>query len=207
MNAFGIRHARWDVGRPPGMPSLALIPPAEDHAAHIRAVASSADRSAFGALFRHFAPRVKTLLMRAGASAASAEEIAQETMLTVWRKAAQFDADRASAATWIFTIARNLRIDILRREHHPDTLLPDQIEQVDDGPRADEVLLAGERDLRVRAAMASLSREQIEVVRAAFFLDKPHAEIERDLNIPLGTVKSRLRLAMAKLRGALKDFS
>ena len=98
------------------MPSLSLIPPAEDHAAHIRAVASSADRNAFGALFRHFAPRVKTLLMRAGASAASAEEIAQETMLTVWRKAGQFDVDRASAATWIFTIARNLRIDRARKD-------------------------------------------------------------------------------------------
>ncbi len=136
-----------------------------------------------------------------------AEELAQEAMLIVWRKAAQFDLEKASAATWIFTIARNLRIDALRRERHPDTLLPDPPEQEDESPRADQVLLDGERDDRVRVAMAALSLEQAEVVRAAFFLDKPHAEIEQYLNIPLGTVKSRLRLAMSKLRAALEDFA
>jgi RNA polymerase sigma-70 factor (ECF subfamily) len=208
MNAIGTHDVRWTAPRSQGAWSFVMIPPAQEHAGFIRAVASGADREAFAALFRHFAPRVKTLLIRAGASTASAEEIAQETMLTVWRKAGQFDSDRASAATWIFTIARNLRIDILRRERHPDTLLPDDMaEQADDSPRADQILLTGERDDRVRAAMASLSPEQADVVRAAFFLDKPHAEIERHLNIPLGTVKSRLRLAMSKLRSALEDFA
>ena len=208
MDALGTHDARWTATRRPGVWPFVMTPPAQDHAAFIRAVAASADREAFGALFHHFAPRVKTLLMRAGASAASAEEIAQETMLTVWRKAARFDPDKASAATWIFTIARNLRIDTLRRERHPETLLPDDLaEQPDDAPPADQILLAAERDDRVRAAMAGLSAEQADVVRAAFFLDKPHAEIERHLNIPLGTVKSRLRLAMSKLRAALEDFA
>ena len=195
---------------PPSSPwgwSRMTTSPVPDHAALIRAVADQADRVAFSDLFRHFAPRVKALLMRTGASASLAEEVAQEAMLSVWRKAAQFDPNKASAATWIFTIARNLRIDTLRRERHPDTLLPDQPEPEDDAPWADQVLLAGERDDRVRAAMALLSPEQADVVRAAFFLDKPHAEIERHLNIPLGTVKSRLRLAMTKLRTALEDFA
>lgn len=184
-----------------------MTPTQPDHAGHIRAIAERTDQAAFSELFRHFAPRVKTLLMRAGAPGARAEELAQEAMLTVWRKAAQFDPEKASAATWIFTIARNLRIDSLRRERHPDTLMPDLMEEADNAPQADQILLAGERDDRVRAAMASLSPEQAAVVRAAFFLDQPHAEIERHLNIPLGTVKSRLRLAMSKLRTALEDFA
>ncbi len=192
----------------PGAWSFVMTQPDPDYAALIGAVANAADRAAFGALFRHFAPRVKTFLMRAGASAAMAEEIAQETMLTVWRKAAQFDPAKASAATWIFTVARNLRIDMLRRERHPDTLLPDDLEdRADEAPLADRLIIVAERDDRVRVAMASLPPEQAEVVRAAFFHDKPHAEIERLLNIPLGTVKSRLRLAMTKLRAALEDFS
>jgi RNA polymerase sigma-70 factor (ECF subfamily) len=180
---------------------------APDFANQIRAIAERGDREAFGALFRHFAPRLKTLLIRGGASGASAEEIAQEAMLVVWRKAAQFDPEKASAATWIFTIGRNLRIDMVRRERHPDTLLTDLPEEADDAPSADQVLAAGERDGRVRAAMATLSIEQAQVVREAFFLDKPHSEIERHLGIPLGTIKSRLRLAMAKLRAALEDFA
>jgi len=182
----------------------AMTDPAAQHAALIQAVAVRADRDAFGALFRHFGPRVKTLLLRSGADAGSAEELAQETMLTVWRKAALFDPERATAATWIFTIARNLRIDARRRERHPDTLLPDPPEEP---PGADHLLSAGERGARVAEAMENLPPEQAEIVRAAFFLDQPHAEIERQLGVPLGTVKSRLRLAMAKLRAALEDLA
>ena len=181
-----------------------MTDPAVDHAVLIQAVAARADRGAFAVLFRHFAPRVKTLLMRAGLDAGAAEELAQETMLTVWRKAALFDPARATAATWIFTIARNLRIDAHRRERHPDTLLPDPPEEP---LGADHLLSAGERGARVAEAVADLPAEQAEIVHAAFFLDQPHAEIERQLGVPLGTVKSRLRLAMAKLRAALEDLA
>lgn len=184
-----------------------MAEPSPDFTALIGAVAAGADRGAFATLFEHFAPRVKTMLLRAGASPAVAEDLAQETMLMVWRKAAQFDPGKAGAATWIFTIARNLRIDAFRRERHPDTLLADPTDEPEPPSQADHLLAAGERDARVRAAMATLSVEQAEVVRAAFFLDKPHSEIEQHLGIPLGTVKSRLRLAMAKLRDALEDFA
>jgi RNA polymerase sigma-70 factor (ECF subfamily) len=207
MNAFGTRDVRRPMPKPQGAWALVMTSLDPDFASLIRAVAERADREAFSILFRHFAPRVKTMLLRAGAPAAASEELAQETMLAVWRKAALFAPEKAGVSTWIFTIARNLRIDLLRRERHPDTLLPDLTEQEDDAPRADQILAVGERNDRVRAAMASLSVEQAEVVRAAFFLDKPHAEIERHLNIPLGTVKSRLRLAMSKLRTALEDFA
>ena len=207
MNALRTFDVRWPAPHHPGVWALVMTIPDPDFAASIAAVAQHADREAFSALFRHFAPRVKTMLMRGGAPAASAEELAQETMLTVWRKAAQFNLEKAGVSTWIFTIARNLRIDGLRRERHPDTLLPDPSDQPDEAPRADSILAAGERDVRVRTAMATLSPEQAAVVRAAFFMDQPHAEIEQYLGIPLGTVKSRLRLAMVKLRAALEDFA
>ena len=207
MNAPGTLDARCLTPGFPGAWSFVMTAPDPDFAGLIAAVAQRADRDAFAAVFRHFAPRVKTMLMRGGALAPAAEELAQETMLIVWRKAAQYDPAKSGASTWIFTIARNLRIDLLRRERHPDTLLPDPSDEPDEPISADRLLAAGERDGRVRAAMATLSAEQAAVVRAAFFLDQPHAEIEKFLGIPLGTVKSRLRLAMAKLRAALEDFA
>jgi RNA polymerase sigma-70 factor (ECF subfamily) len=169
---------------------------------YIVRIAERGDRDAFARLFAHFAPRVKSYLMRLGAGAEAAEELAQETLLTVWRRAGSFDPSRAAASTWIFTIARNLRIDLSRRDgraapaEDPSTFNP--------GPAApDEALSACQDEQRIAAAMAMLPREQAQVITLAFFADKPHSEIALDLGLPLGTVKSRLRLAMARLRGAL----
>ena len=169
----------------------------------ILAIAAEADREAFTGLFNHFAPRVKSYLTRMGASAAAAEELAQETMLTVWRKAAQFDPARAGASTWIFTIARNLRIDALRR----DRPAPAEEDPTDSEPEpaADVLVFAAERDDRVRGALRTLSREQAEVIELSFFSEAPHSEIAERLGLPLGTVKSRLRLAMGRLRSLLED--
>jgi RNA polymerase sigma-70 factor, ECF subfamily len=170
----------------------------------IRAIATSRDRLAFTSLFERFAPRVKAYLMQLGLDAGSAEELAQEALLLVWRKAAQYDPERASAAAWIFTIARNLWIDRARRTRVAMPISDPADEQ--EGPRlADAILVAEDRGIRVRAALASLPAEQADVVRLAFFDDRPHADIERVLGIPLGTVKSRLRLAMSRLRALLED--
>jgi RNA polymerase sigma-70 factor (ECF subfamily) len=167
-------------------------------------IAERGDRAAFATLFGHFAPRVKSYLMRLGAPAEAAEEIAQETLLTVWRRAAAFDPERAAASTWIFTIARNLRIDLSRREAR--VVRPDDPSQYEPGPPApDQVLSATEDEGRISRALAALPTEQAQVVTLAFFADKPHSEIARDLGLPLGTVKSRLRLAMGRLRGALAE--
>jgi RNA polymerase sigma-70 factor (ECF subfamily) len=182
-------------------------PTPDDHAALIQAIAQRRDRAAFAALFRFFAPRVKAWMLRGGAGPAAAEELAQETMLAVWQKAALFDPGRAGASTWIFTIARNQRIDALRRERHPSTLMPDPLEEQESPVQADRVMAMAEQESRIRAAMAGLPAEQADVIRKAFFEDKVHAEIEKELGIPLGTVKSRLRLAMARLRAALGDLS
>ncbi|MFL5253030.1 MAG: sigma-70 family RNA polymerase sigma factor [Rhodopila sp.] len=181
-------------------------PTSDDHAVLIQAIAHRRDRAAFAALFRVFAPRVKAWMIRGGANDTAAEELAQETMLAVWQKAAQFDPGRAGVSTWIFTIARNQRVDALRRERHPDTLLPDPDDMV--GPAlADRVVAMSEQEARIRAALAGLPLDQAAVIRKAFFEDKAHAEIEQELQIPLGTVKSRLRLAMNRLRAALGDLS
>jgi len=174
-------------------------------AAMVRAVACAQDRAAFADLFAHFAPRVKGYLMRLGATAAVADDLVQEAMLTLWRKAALFDASKASVSTWVFTIARNLRIDAIRRERHPEIdpaeLAPEPERSADDG------MVRVEDDTRVRAAMATLPKEQLQVIQLSFFADKPHSLIAEELGLPLGTVKSRMRLAMARIRASLGEES
>jgi RNA polymerase sigma-70 factor (ECF subfamily) len=166
-------------------------------------VAAARDRAAFSALFAHFAPRVKAWLMRQGAPASQAEDLAQEALLTVWRKAALFDPAKASAGTWVFTIARNLRIDAIRRERRPE-LDPEDFAP-DSPPDPDAGIALADGEARLRVAMRQLPPDQIAVIEASFFADKPHSQIAAELGIPLGTVKSRLRLAMARLRGEMGD--
>jgi RNA polymerase sigma-70 factor (ECF subfamily) len=168
-------------------------------------VAQSRDRDAFQELFAHFAPRVKAYVMRLGASDQAADDLAQEAMLTVWRKAGLFDPARASASTWIFTIARNLRIDLIRRERQPRFDQDDPTLAPAPETGAEESASARDRDEALRAALAALPAEQGEIVRLSFYSGKPHGEIAETLKIPLGTVKSRLRLAMARLRTALGE--
>ena len=165
------------------------------------AVGVAHDRLAFEALFRHFAPRVKAYLLRLGASSAVAEDLAQEALLSVWRKARLFDPAKASAATWIFTIARNLRIDAMRRERRPEFDPNDPAFVPDQDPQADAGLIRGDDEARLREAIGRLSPEQAKVVELSFFADKPHSLIAKELGLPLGTVKSRLRLAMSRICG------
>ena len=175
-------------------------------AALIEAVAADQDREAFAALFDYFAPRIKGFLIRANTPPPAAEELAQEAMLTVWRKAAQFDRSRAGASAWIFTIARNLRIDVARRDQRARLLLEAEDDLEPPAP-PDALLLAGERESRVQAALQALSDDQMRVVRLSFFEGKPHADIASELELPLGTVKSRIRLAMNRMRELLGDLT
>lgn len=179
----------------------------DEQIALIRAIADRQDRSAFARLFVHFGPRLKTFVMRRGLGATAAEEIVQETMLSLWRKASYFDASRAGVATWIFTIARNLTIDYQRRDRSGAAIDEDPSEAADAPVTGEAIVLAVEREERVRAALAALSPEQLAVVRLSFFSEKPHVEIAEELGIPLGTVKSRMRLAMQRLRPLLDDLT
>ena len=173
----------------------------------IQAIAERRCRESFAELFARFAPKLKGYLIKLGCRPEQAEELAQETLLTVWRKADYFDPARAAASTWIFTIARNLRIDAIRRERRPDDWLDDPGLKPEAPSAADAVLAAGQREHQLRQAIVALPQDQAEVVRLSFFSDKPHSEISRQLGVPLGTVKSRLRLAMTRLRAAMEDPS
>ena len=169
----------------------------------VAAVAERADRDAFAELFRRYAGRVKAMLMRSGAAADVAEEVAQEVMVAVWRKASTFDADKASVATWIYTIARNRRVDLIRRTKRPEPDPDDPLFRPDPAPPPDAAMAAAQRDLRIRQALHALPPDQLEVVRLAFFAGLSHGEIAERLGAPLGTVKSRLRLSFARLRARL----
>ncbi len=189
----------------PAPEKRAVTGAADEYGRLIEAVAATRDREAFARLFEHFAPRLKAYLMRAGAPPGAAEDFAQDAMLTVWRKADLFDARRASAATWIFTIARNRRLDALRRESRP-LPVPEMSLAPEEPERPDELLSEAEEAARLNAAMSQLPPEQLDLLRLAFFQGDAHSEIARKLNLPLGTVKSRIRKAMIKLRIALEPL-
>ncbi len=171
----------------------------------IRAIALRGDRAAFAALFRFYAPRIKAVLMRAGATAEAAEDVAQETLVAVWRKAGQYDPARASAAAWIYTVARNLRIDRLRRDQREKLVAVYETIASEEPERPDEVLDSSEQDARLRSALRELPAEQVRVVQLSFVEGRAHGDIAKMLGLPLGTVKSRLRLAVNRLRNALGD--
>jgi RNA polymerase sigma-70 factor (ECF subfamily) len=173
----------------------------------VTAIAEEADRAAFQRLFVFFAPRLKTFVMRRGLGSGAAEEVVQETMLSVWRKAAYFNAEKAGVATWIYTIARNLTIDYQRRDRSGAAIEEDPSDEPDAPVTGEAIVLASEREERVRNALTFLSPEQLAVVRLSFFSEKPHVEIAEELGIPLGTVKSRVRLAMQRLRTLLDDLT
>lgn len=170
-------------------------------------IAEVSSRDAFCVLFDRYAGRVKAFLIRAGATHEEAEEAAQEVMVTLWRRAQQFDAARAGVTTWIFTIARNKRIDMLRRARRPE---PDPADPMfAQGPVAgpEDGLAGTQRDHLVRRALSALSEEQLTVVRLSFFAGLSQSEIAERLGTPLGTVKSRLRLSFQRLRERLgEDF-
>lgn len=183
------------------------VPAASDTAEAQRdcmlSIARNNDRKAFAALFAYFAPRVKSYLMRGGTPADVAEELTQEAMAMVWRRASSFDPQQASVATWIFTIARNKRIDRFRRENRPEPDPDDPALVPDADPAADDVIQADQTSRAIRKVLDELPEEQAEVIRLAFFEDLAHSEIAEKTGLPLGTVKSRLRLAMDKIRRSL----
>lgn len=172
---------------------------------YVRAVAEHKDSESFEALFRHFGPRVKAYMLKLGADHALAEELMQEAMVSVWRKADRFDPAKAAVSTWIFTIARNLRIDAYRKASRPEPD-PNDPSFVSEGEvPADDRLMQSEVAERLRAIIATLPDEQRQMLQLSYFQDQSHSEISDTFDIPLGTVKSRLRLAMQKVRQAMGD--
>lgn len=174
------------------------------HAELVRRIAADEDRAAFEELFAFFAPRIKSFALKMGADPALADEVAQDVMMTVWRKATLYDSRQASVATWIYTIARNRRIDLVRRMRRPEIDPNDPTFVPDPEPQPDETVSAHEREARLRHAITELPPEQAELLAEAFEQGLSHSEIAAKNGLPLGTVKSRVRLALAKLRKALE---
>lgn len=168
-------------------------------------IASARDKEAFTILFRRFAGPIRGVLMKGGASAAEADEAVQEAMLAIWRRADSFDADRASAATWIFTIARNRRIDLIRKGARPAPDPEDPLFNPDPEPASETVVSVADRDRMVREAVLELDETQRDVLALLYFGGLTQQEVSERLDVPLGTVKSRMRLAAEKLRHALGE--
>jgi len=163
-------------------------------------VASDHDKDAFKIIFDYFVPRLKGFLMRQGTDLQLTEEIVQEVLLTVWKKASQFDPQKASASTWIFTIARNKRIDILRKIHRPEPDFNDPTFTQGSETDSQEIISKEQEAKYIREAIVKLPKEQQTVLDLAFFHEKSHGEIANELKIPLGTVKSRIRLALKHIK-------
>lgn len=173
----------------------------EDWIALMEKVRDQKDRAAFATLFQHFAPRVKAFLIKSGAAESLAEECTQDVMATLWTKAQMFDPTRASVSTWIFTIARNKKIDALRKMRRPEP------EDLPWGPEAEpdqaDVMALRQESERLKTAINELPEKQRELIERAYFGDLSHSEIAEITGLPLGTIKSRIRLALERLRHAM----
>ncbi|MEM9425796.1 MAG: sigma-70 family RNA polymerase sigma factor [Pseudomonadota bacterium] len=178
--------------------SISPSPENEEFVNLVSRVRETKDREAFASLFRHFAPRVKAFLMKSGANEGLAEECTQEVMATLWTKAHMFDPSRASVSTWVFTIARNRKIDALRRMKRPEP------EDLPWGPEAEpdqaDVMTLRQESEKLAEAIASLPEKQRDLIQRAYFGDLSHAQIAEETGLPLGTIKSRIRLALERLR-------
>ncbi len=183
----------------------------DEWAEAISAIANTQDRQAFARLFDDCTPRLRAWLMKAGAPKDEADEIAQETMIKVWQKAKQFDRSRASGSAWIFAIARNQRIDLIRkknvRSRTQDNFAQEYPLHVDEPALPDADLAVGDTQAHIREGMKQLSEDQFEVINLAFFDGLSHRQIAAQLDLPVGTVKSRIRLAFARLKSELADVT
>ncbi|MGR3648762.1 MAG: sigma-70 family RNA polymerase sigma factor [Shimia sp.] len=168
------------------------------------AVRDQRDRNAFASLFDFFAPRLKGFIMRSGTSNHQAEELVQEVMLTVWRKAEQFDPHRAQVSAWVYQIARNRQIDLFRKESRP---VPEELkEDPASEPDASQLLAVEQEAGHLRKALAELKPEQRDIIEKAYLGELTHQQISEETGLPLGTIKSRIRLGLERLRHELKDL-
>ena len=170
----------------------------------VLAVANNRDRAAFAQLFDHFGPRLHAYLVRLGSDPASADEIMQDVMTTLWTKSHLFDPTKSSIGTWLYRIARNRRIDTLRRDRLEffDPMEAPDIPAEDAG--TDRKIDMQYREEQITESLSALPDEQLKLIRMAFFDELSHSEIALKTGLPLGTVKSRIRLAFSKLRRQLE---
>ena len=180
-----------------------MVKTANPFVAAILNIAESQDISSFKKIFEYFSPRLKSFLMKSGAEENIAEEIIQETMTIIWTKADYYDPKVASPSTWIYTIARNKKIDILRKSRKAilediETAVLPAVE-----PKTEENIEHDQKFDMIAQHLDALPKDQLNLLKMNFFEEKSHGEISELTGIPLGTVKSRIRLALEKIRGKL----
>jgi RNA polymerase sigma-70 factor (ECF subfamily) len=166
----------------------------------VMAVAQHRSKSAFAEIFSRYASKLKFFIIRLGADPNGADEVVQEAMLLVWRRAETFDPGKASLSTWLFTIARNKRISIVRKKQLPAPDPEDPAFEPSVEPMQERHIEASQQQTLIRGALDNLPPDQVEIIKMSFFEGKSHQAIAENLRIPLGTVKSRARLALGKLR-------
>lgn len=177
------------------------VPKTVEWLEEIRAIRDNRDQQAFARLFEHFAPRLKAFLMKSGSTAEFAEECTQEVMATLWRKAHMFDGSKASVSTWIYTIARNRKIDMIRKQRRPE---PEELPWGPESePDQDDVIVLAEETEQLGRALAALPEKQRSLIERAYFGELSHSEIAEETGLPLGTIKSRIRLALERLRHSM----
>jgi len=172
----------------------------ESQTNHLLSVAQNKDKESFVVLFNYFAPRIKSFLMKSNMSPELADELAQETMLAVWHKAESYNAAASAPSTWIFTIARNKRIDHLRKHARYQTEELQDYTAEDESAGPSEIMSQAQEQEKIANALKALPEEQLTLIKKSFFEDKSHAIIADETGVPLGTVKSRIRLALERLR-------
>ena len=171
---------------------------------YLRDIGDNQDKIAFSNIFKYFAPRLKSFFIKLGCSDSQAEEIIQEVMIAVWTKSKTFDRAKSSVSTWIYTIAKNKRIDKIRKEKKHNTVESDESLEIPVPSKQEEQLLSTEVNERLHHSLQFLPKEQAELLKLSYFYEKTHTDIAKDLRLPLGTVKSRIRLALSKMKNLVE---
>ncbi|WP_415893961.1 sigma-70 family RNA polymerase sigma factor [Neptuniibacter sp. PT8_73] len=193
--------------KPPGedVEKVVAMPQPEttqDWSSLLMSLGETKDKALFVQLFKHFAPKIKAYIIRLGLVESTAEELMQETMASVWRKAHMYQKSKAAASTWIFTLARNQSIDWMRKQKYPEYSLDEWHEEADESQdTCTDVVLSA----RMQASIDKLPELQAQAIYMSFYEGRSHSEIADRLGIPLGSVKSRIRLASEKLRVMWRD--
>ena len=172
----------------------------EIFARYMYEVAYQQDKQAFGEIFKYFAPRLKSYFIKAGAIESQAEEIIQEVMIAIWTKASSYDRKKSSVSTWIYTIARNKRIDKIRKEKRHYMQESDEGLEMPIPSTQEQDIFSVQLTKKIENCLQSLPIEQAELLKLSYFYEKTRTDISKELKIPLGTVKSRIRLALNKMK-------
>ncbi len=171
---------------------------------YLKDIGESQDKSAFSSIFKYFAPRLKSFFVKLGCSDSQAEEIIQEVMIAVWTKSKTYDGTKSSVSTWIYTIAKNKRIDKIRKEKKHNIVESDESLEIPTASKQEEQLLSTELNEKIQHSLQFLPKEQAELLKLSYFYEKTHTDIAKDLCLPLGTVKSRIRLALSKMKNLVE---